>query len=283
MANVVVLRTAGTNCDEETAWAFRLAGAEVETLHLSRLVAGERRLAEFDVLVLPGGFSYGDDLGAGTVFAGRLRRRLAEDIHEFVDSGRLVLGICNGFQVLVRLGILPGSDARGKAASLIENVSGRFEDRWVRLRVEPNACPFLAFAKEPGPVDRPLVLRAPVAHREGRFVTRDAEVLERLRAGGQIVLRYAGAESVEAAGGEYPANPNGSIDDIAGITNVRGNVLGLMPHPERFVHKLQDPIWTRNDPRLLRAETPEELARGGDGFPLFASAVRWVDRGEEAA
>src|SRR5690606_8970826 len=201
MAKVVVLRTAGTNCDEETAWAFRLAGAEVETVHVSRFVARERRLEEFDILVLPGGFSYGDDLGAGTVLAGRLRRRLASDIARFVDTGRLVLWICNGFQVLVRLGILPGEDQHGKTASLIENTSGKFEDRWVRLRVERTTSPFLSFAAKEGGIARPFIVRVPVAHREGRFVVRDPDVLDALRHRGQIALTYAAADGDELANG----------------------------------------------------------------------------------
>ena len=175
MAKVLVLRTAGVNCDEETAHAFRLAGGEVSVLHVGSLLRGEERLEEFDVLAIPGGFSYGDDLGAGTVLANQLRTRLAGDLHDFVDEGKLVIGICNGFQVLVRLGILPGWEG-DKVASLIENVSGKFEDRWIDLRVETDQCPFLDCKGEHG-APCPRYLRAPVAHREGRFFLRDPDLL----------------------------------------------------------------------------------------------------------
>jgi phosphoribosylformylglycinamidine synthase len=300
MARVLVLKSAGINCDEETVHAFRLAGAqvggvEVELVHVGVLLARERRLREFDIFVVPGGFSYGDDLGAGTVLANQLRSRLDDDIAEFVEAGKLVLGICNGFQVLVRLGILPGwSDTGGKQVSLIENRSGKFEDRWVRLRIESERSPFLAGAGRPEGGQRAArCFRVPVAHKEGRFVARDPEVLERLEANGQVALRYcaAGVEpdergEVPAAGGAYPANPNGSVRDIAGITNERGNVLGLMPHPERFVHALQDPTWTRCAAARGREKGEpdrrgegEDPGCGGEGFPFFVRAVRYVARG----
>lgn len=270
MIRALVLRSAGTNCDEETGEALRLAGAGVEFLHVGVLLRRERLLREFDLLALPGGFSYGDDLGAGTVLASRLKTTLAADLEEFVGSGRLVIGICNGFQVLVRLGLLPGWGGE-KAVSLIENVSGKFEDRWVHLRVEADRCPFL--------VQAGAVIRLPVAHREGRFVVRDAAVLERLKAGGQIALRYVAGPDVAGPEGSgpggagpaagYPANPNGSVEGIAGITNPQGNVLGLMPHPERHIHGVQEPGWTRRSDRVGFA--PE---RPGDGFAFFAGAIR---------
>ena len=279
MAKVLVLRTAGVNCDEETAHAFRLAGGEVSVLHIGSLLRGEERLEEFDVLAIPGGFSYGDDLGAGTVLANQLRTRLAGDLHDFVDEGKLVIGICNGFQVLVRLGILPGWEG-DKVASLIENVSGKFEDRWIDLRVETDQCPFLDCKGEYG-APCPRYLRAPVAHREGRFFLRDPDLVERLRDNGQIALTYrqgSGDDAPEpaAAGGAYPANPNGSVLDIAGICNEKGNVLGLMPHPERFVHRLQGPSWTRNPPGASESAL-ETLSSAGDGFSIFSGAVGFVN------
>jgi phosphoribosylformylglycinamidine synthase len=279
MSHVLVLCTAGTNCDEETAFAFARCGADVERLLLADLLSRERRLDEFDVLALPGGFSFGDDLGAGTVFAARLRSRLADDLKAFAASGRLVIGICNGFQVLVRLGLLPGWEGE-KAASLIGNVSGKFEDRWIRLRVESERSPFLA-ARPPAAAPPARVLRLPVAHGEGRFVLRGAEALERLKAGSQVALRYA-LDALEAledsarpAAGAYPENPNGSTFDIAGITNPAGNVLGLMPHPERFFHAFQDPLWTRRS--RDRAPVDEDAIPRGDGWGFFENAVKFVD------
>ncbi|MEM7264128.1 MAG: phosphoribosylformylglycinamidine synthase subunit PurQ, partial [Planctomycetota bacterium] len=171
--------------------------------------------------------------------------------------------ICNGFQILVRLGILPGWEGL-KSASLIENVSAKFEDRWVTLRADGVDSPFLS-ASETG-----QVIRMPVAHKEGRFVLRDPAELERLRERGQIAFVYCRSDSNENAEGEYPANPNGSIADIAGITNEAGNVLGLMPHPERFLTRFQDPLWTRRDASELDAA---DASTGGDGFALFLGAV----------
>ncbi|HEU5310933.1 MAG TPA: phosphoribosylformylglycinamidine synthase I [Candidatus Eisenbacteria bacterium] len=264
MSRVIVLRSPGTNCDEETAHAFGLAGCDAERIHVGEVIRRERRLDEFDVLALPGGFAFGDDLGAGTVLANRLRSRLADDLRAFVDSGRLVIGICNGFQVLVRLGLLPGWEGE-KAVSLVHNASGKFEDRWVGLRIESPDCPFLDAEPER------RAIRLPVAHGEGRFVARDPEVLERLEAGGQVAIRYASLRDPGRTAEGYPDNPNGSVNAIAGITNPAGNVLGLMPHPERHIHPWNDPGWTR---RRAAGETSDPAEPRGDGFLFFAGAAR---------
>ena len=278
MTRALILRSPGTNCDEETALAFRLAGAEAELLHVGALLRKERSLDEFDILAFPGGFSYGDDLGAGTVLANRLRAHLAEDLKAFVASGRLVVGICNGFQVLVRLGLLPGWEG-DKVVSLVENRCGKFEDRWVSLRVDTDRCPFL---QAPGAdttggdtpeEDRRLrkgsVFRLPVAHMEGQFVVQSPEVLERLEAGGQIALRYVSGSDDPSETMEFPSNPNGSVGGIAGITNEKGNVLGLMPHPERHLFVAQQPNWTRR--RVMEGVSPRDA---GDGYSFFENAVR---------
>lgn len=262
---VLVLRTAGTNCDLETVHAFQLAGADVERLHVQVLMDGARRLDEFHILVVPGGFSYGDDLGAGTVLANQLGTRLRSALEGFAADGRFVVGICNGFQVLVRLGILPGVEGGlgNKTVSLAENRSGLFEDRWVRLRVETSLCPFLESGE---------VLEMPVAHKEGRLVVRDPDVLESLRANGQIALRYvAVGEEASMDDPGYPANPNGSIEAIAGLTSPCGRVLGLMPHPERHLRSLQHPNWTR---RKAAGAIPSDDRSAGDGFRIFARAAR---------
>lgn len=274
--HVLVLRAAGTNCDEETAYAFSQAGATVERLHVGSLLRGERRLEEFSVLVVPGGFSYGDDLGAGTVLANQIACRLREALEGFVSSGRLVLGICNGFQVLVRLGLVPGWADDLKSVSLVVNASGRFEDRWVNLRIDSTRCPFLVApedASDGGNDGRRI--RLPVAHKEGRFVVRDPDVLARLRAEGQVALTYVASGSSEGFADSYPQNPNGSIEGIAGITNREGNVLGLMPHPERFIRLVHDPRW----PRRAREEgLPPDERTAGDGYGFFDRAVRWAKK-----
>jgi len=247
---VLILRAAGTNCDVETAHAWRLAGAETETLHVKRLIAQPTLLRSFQVLTIPGGFSYGDDIAAGTILANQLRQSTGDELHRFVEDDKLILGICNGFQVLVKTGLLPDPKCGARTVTLAFNACGRFEARWIRLRTGNTRCRFL-------PPDTTLEL--PVAHAEGRVVCRDDAVLRSLLDDGHAALFYAdGAEQPCA----YPANPNGSAADIAGLTDVSGRVFGLMPHPERFVDPTHHPRWTRS-----RAD------REPDGLTIFKSAL----------
>lgn len=258
---VLILRAPGINRDRDAALACQLAGGVPERIHINRLAAGSVRLADYAMLVIPGGFSYGDHLGAGKLLAVDLIHRLGEPLHRFIADGRPVIGICNGFQVLVKAGVLPGlPPASGEPASaprvtLTENESTRFECRWVRLAPAAGSrCRFLEG------IERPI--ETPVAHGEGRFVVDDPATLETLRAQGLVALRYVGEDGAPAS---YPANPNGSLDAIAGICNPQGNVLGLMPHPENAVLPHQHPRWSR-EPR--RAE--------GDGLIVFRNAVRYA-------
>lgn len=246
----IVLRAPGTNCDEETAAAWERAGADVETWHVGRLLESPRALDDFQILTIPGGFSYGDDLGAGRIFATRLGTVLGDALRRFRDRGGLVLGICNGFQVLVRAGLLPGGD-EPVPATLTFNDSGHFESRWVRLLPTPGRCPFLRDAE-------PIEL--PVAHGEGKFVVSDSGALGSVRASGQVVLRYADDRYRPTQA--YPANPNGSLDAVAGVCDPTGRVFGLMPHPERHVDPYHHPRWTRRGP-----------AAEGDGYRFFRNAV----------
>ena len=247
---VLILHAPGTNRDREAAVACALAGGTPEIVHLNQLFAGERRLLDYGFLVLPGGFSYGDDLGAGTLWALALRERLGEDLRRFAAEGRPVLGICNGFQALIKTGLLPGEPA-GRPSTLTRNRSGHFECRWVHLRPEPgSACLFTRGIEE--------LLYVPVAHGEGNWQPRGLPLLEHLRARGQVALTYAGADGQPAP---YPDNPNGSVGNVAGICNPAGNVLGLMPHPEDHVFPHQHPRWARGE-------------RGGLGLALFVNGVR---------
>jgi phosphoribosylformylglycinamidine synthase len=232
----IVLRSAGTNCDGETVRALERAGSAVELVHLNALAADPARLADAEILVIPGGFSYGDYIAAGRVFGLEIKKRLLAPIERHVERGGLVLGVCNGFQILVELGLFEGTQARPaeRSIALTDNASSRFECRWIHLRAERSACDWL----EPG-----TCMPAPVAHAEGRFVTRDPEALERLRANGQIALVYADAQGRDARG--YPDNPNGSTANVAGICDRSGRVLGLMPHPERNLEPWNHPRWTR--------------------------------------
>ena len=251
-AHALILRAPGANCDEEAAAAFQLAGAKVEKLHVNTVRENPHRLRDFQILVIPGGFSYGDDIAAGKVLALQLSHFLADALREFRDEEKLILGICNGFQALLKAGLLIPPDEDGPLASLGFNDSGKFEDRWIHLEVTPGKCPFLKG------MDR---LHVPVAHGEGKFVCRKEWIVRGLGQAGQVVLRYVDAEGRR---GGYPANPNGSQDDIAGICDATGRVLGLMPHPERHIFPTQHPQWNRNG-----------LKEEGEGLQLFRNAVEF--------
>lgn len=240
---VLILRAPGTNCDEETAFAFERAGAIVDRLHINALSESPRRLHRFQILVIPGGFSYGDDVSAGKILALRLQHFFGEELLEFRDSEKLILGICNGFQVLLKAGLLLQPDDEGALATLTHNDSGLFVDRWVVLDVFPGNCPFLKGLTR---------LEVPIAHGEGKFVTRQDWIAKGLVQSGQAVLRYV-------------ENPNGSQENIAGICDVTGRVFGLMPHPERHILPTQHPRWTRQE------SLPEE----GEGLVLFRNAVNY--------
>ncbi len=250
----LILRAPGTNCDVETAFAFQQAGAETQLMHVNELLRFRKRILDYQIVVIPGGFSYGDDLGAGKVLANELRLRLSEDIPEFVGKGGLILGICNGFQVLAKMGILPElAMGQPPQLTLSNNDSGRFECRWVYMKANPQSpC---VFTKG---IDR---MYLPVAHGEGKVVA-EPGVLSLKNA----ALYYTDENGNREAG--YPWNPNGSLDDIAGICDSSGRVFALMPHPERHIRGTQHPQWTR-----LGAK------KYGDGFQIFLNAVDWAKKG----
>ena len=248
----LVLRAPGTNCDAETAFAFHQAGAETSLIHINQLIRGEQRLSDYQIMVVPGGFTYGDDIAAGKVLANELRLRLGEDVLRFVEDGRLILGICNGFQVLVKAGILPRlANDDSPRLTLAANDSGKFECRWVYLVVDKESpCIFTKGMDN---------LYLPVAHAEGKLVA-DPSVLSDVSA----VLYYTDEHGNQDAG--YPYNPNGSVGNIAGICDTSGRVFALMPHPERHIRGTQHPQWTRQEPR-----------EHGDGFQIFLNAVEWAE------
>jgi phosphoribosylformylglycinamidine synthase len=257
----LVLRTAGTNCDQETKHAFELAGAVTELAHINWLSASETPLSNVQILALPGGFTYGDDIAAGKILAVELMHSMRKHLQDFIYGGGVIIGICNGFQVLVKTGLLPDArilSAADRPVTLTNNDSGKFEARWVRLQTAHNTVCIFAQPDEP--------LEMPVAHGEGKLVARDAGVVKDLIDAGQVVYRYA-----SASGGVpvYPDDPNGSVDSIAGICDKSGRVLGLMPHPERYVSGHQHPRWTREG--KANAE--------GDGLRLFRRAVDYFKQG----
>lgn len=249
---VIVLRAAGTNCDIETAYAFEKAGAEVDLVHVNRLAEGSSRLSDYQVLAVPGGFTYGDDISAGRILANELACRIADAVEKFVEADRLVIGICNGFQVLVKMGLLPGWDTGRQRVTLTYNDSNKFEDRWVYLKVVSTKTPFLRHGE---------IIYLPVAHGEGKFVVDEQATLEKMEQHGQIIVKYCAKDGQEAP---YPYNPNGSVASVAGICSPSGRIFGLMPHPERNVEPYHHPRWTR--------ETP---AGKGDGMRFFTNAVEY--------
>ncbi len=253
---VLILRTAGTNCDYETEHAFQLAGAETALIHINHLIAGKTRLTDYQIMAIPGGFSYGDDIAAGILLANEMKHKLADSLTEFVETGKLIIGICNGFQVLVRSGLLPRLDSQmTQQATLTMNTSAKFECRWVHLQTQASPCVFTQDLK-------PRVY-LPVAHAEGRF-TAPQGVVDQIESNRQVVFRYI---SPSGSAPEYPGNPNGSDRDIAGICDSTGRIFGMMPHPERFLTRFNHPRWTRE-------EVPDE----GDGLALFRNAVNYATR-----
>jgi phosphoribosylformylglycinamidine synthase len=260
----------GLNCEEETAFAFELAGAEPCRVHITDLLDRKAKLADYQILAFIGGFSNGDHLGAGTVQASRFRHGLREDLERFLEDGRPAIGICNGFQTLVKMGVLPGSDDGERfqrTATIMENDCGKFEDRWVHLKVDPaSPCIWTRGLR---------TLFLPVRHGEGKFTTLDRGLVGRMKSRGQVVLQYSGADGRRPAM-DYPANPNGSIEAIAGVCDPAGAVFGLMPHPEGYLHAVNHPAWTRAA-ALGRPLPPE-----GEGVAVFRNAVAWLE-GQEGS
>lgn len=254
---VAILKAPGTNCDGETFHAFEVAGAEPEFVWVEELKSGAKRLDRFQILAIPGGFTYGDDLGAGKLLANEIKSRWADSLAQFLREEKLVIGICNGFQMLVKAGLLPsGKLGSPQEATLTFNDSGKFEDRWVTLRPEFSVCIWTQGIEEP--------IELPVAHGEGKFLPKDQTVLEHLLGFGQIPFHYCDREGQEAG---YPWNPNGSVGNIAAICDPTGRILGLMPHPERHVTARQHPRWTR-----------EGRTGEGEGLRIFRNGVTWAQR-----
>lgn len=257
-AKAIILTGFGINCDRETQSAFTRAGAQADRVHLNDLIESPERLGEYQILAISGGFSFGDDVASGRILANRLRFTLREPLEQFVRDGKLVIGICNGFQVMVKMGLLPLFDGdMAQSVTLTHNDTNKFENRWVHLAAEPaSPCVWL------DGIER---IELPVRHGEGKFIPRDDETLGRLTQNNQVALRYAHADG-SAADGQFPANPNGSTDDIAGICDPTGRLFGLMPHPEAFLDGTNHPRWTR-----------ETLPEEGAGAAIFRNAVGFAE------
>ena len=267
----------GLNCDYETDFTLKLAGAESHRVHINDLIQAEKngeetRLGAYHILVLGGGFSWADDHGAGVVLASKLKFNLGEEIERFIQQGKLIIGICNGFQTLVNLGLLPGLNGhyQERRVAITYNDSGNFIDAWVHLKVNPDSpCIFTRGM---------TFIDLPVRHGEGKFYA-PADDIDRLMENDQAVIQYAD-EKGEPANGHWPQNPNGSLRDIAGICDPTGRVFGLMPHPEAFNHPTNHPNWAlRKEQILRRGEDPLDLE--GEGVKIFRNAVDYVSKAIE--
>jgi phosphoribosylformylglycinamidine synthase I len=263
---ICVLRVGGTNCDAETGRSFQELGVQAETVHVNEMVRRQKML-EYDALVFPGGFSYGDYVRAGAIWAKWILARLGRELKAFVDENRPILGICNGFQVLVEAGLLPGFGGIREVpeAALATNIPPGYNCRWINLKHENKGrCIFTA------EIAKGQTMRVPVAHGEGRFIfakEKEKRFLDKLIENDQLVFRYC-ENNGEYAEGSFPANPNGSFYDIAGICNPEGTIFGLMPHPERAFYWWQQPDWTRQ----------EKTSEFADGKLVFESLVSYLER-----
>ena len=250
----LILRAPGTNCDQETGYAFENAGSSTVYVHINQLIESPQLLTDAQILCLPGGFSYGDDIAAGRILASQMQSRLSDAISEFRDSGKLILGICNGFQILIKSGFLLPPDDLGLPATLTWNDSGRFVDTWVNLKTDNDKCIFLEGIEQ---------MYLPIAHAEGKFVPRNEAILDAWQANHQLALKYCRPGGLNGQV-PYPHNPNGSTAHVAGIRDDTGRIFGLMPHPERHIDPTHHPRWTR-----------EGLADVGDGLAIFKNAVNY--------
>ncbi|MCX5781618.1 MAG: phosphoribosylformylglycinamidine synthase I [Elusimicrobia bacterium] len=251
----IIIRTAGTNCDWETQKALEFSGADAERIHVNQLINKKIKLFDYQILVIPGGFSYGDDIASGKILANEIKCKLGNEIKAFALSGKPILGICNGFQILVKMGLLPDPENIVQTTTLTFNDSDKFECRWINLKKEKTQCIWTKTLPE--------IIPLPVAHGEGKFIAADKKALNALEEKNQIVFRYVNEKGNP---GGYPFNPNGAQNNIAGICNIKGNILGLMPHPERFIYRWQHPT------RQIKGDGTE----AGWGLEIFKNAVNYV-------
>lgn len=258
----LVLTGYGINCDEETKFAFEKAGAKADLVHINDLIDKHKKLSDYQILVFPGGFSYADDTGAGNALANRIRNHLFDNVKEFVEKDNLAIGICNGFQVMTNLGLLPALDGQygHRQAALVNNDSARYYDRWVDLKFEGKS-PWIAGIDE---------ISLPIAHGEGKFYA-DDKILGQIYVRNLIAARYTHGKICKHQ--NLKANPNGSLEDIAGITDESGRLIGMMPHPERAIDFTHYPNWTFLKEKYKREgkEIPEE----GDGIKIFKNGVMY--------
>ena len=265
MPKVLVMSGYGINCESETAHAFERAGALADVVHVNDLISKKKQISDYDIIAFPGGFSYGDDTGSGNAFANKVKNNLWNSMMEFIDSGKLMIGICNGFQAMVSLGLfaLPGTEYGQRTAALLANTQSRYECRWVNIKHTESRC---VFTQGMG------IMHVPIAHGEGRFHCSDA-VLKKLAESKQIVFRYCDGAGKDA-GGVFPVNPNGAMADIAGICDRSGRILGMMPHPERGLYSVSEPEFhARKEIARRKGAALNELIESN--FMIFKNAVEF--------
>lgn len=255
MVKVIVLTGYGINCEQETKHAFELAGASANIVHLTDLIAAPKSLDKYQIMAIPGGFSFGDDTGSGKAYANEMKNHLSLELKKFIVKDKLIIGICNGFQILTHLELLPGA--------LVHNQSARYSDRWVDLKIENNS-PWLTGIK---------TLSVPIAHGEGKYYVPE-KILTEIKKKNMIALKYIKGDMCKYQ--NLPANPNGSIDDIAGVTDKTGKILGLMPHPDRAIFFNELPNWPLLKEKYLREG--KEIPKFGPGLPLFQNAVDYFSK-----
>ena len=266
--NVLVLTGYGLNCDNETTYAFELAGAAARRVHINSLIDGSVSLDAFQIMAFIGGFGWGDDHGAGVIQAVRMKTNIGDKILEFIEKGKLVIGICNGFQALVNLGLLPGihGDYQARSVALTYNDCGKFRNDWVNLKVNPHSpCVFTKGLEH---------IELPIRHGEGKFYAQEP-VLNHLKEHHQVVLQYALPDNAPAEG-RFPFNPNGSLYDIAGVCDPTGRIFGLMPHPEAFNHHTNHPNWARDKEILKRQKKTDIPPAQTPGIRIFRNAVAYM-------
>lgn len=264
---VIVITGYGINCEEETAKCFNWSNAEAEVVHINDIISGDKKLEDYQIMAFPGGFSYGDDTGSGNALANKIRNNLNEEVLKFAQEDKLIIGICNGFQILTNLGLLPATDNKygERQAALMHNETTRFECRWIHVKNNSSKC---IWTKDIS------MMHLPIAHGEGNFYSAP-EHLQKMKDNDQIVFKYI-KENGEAANNEFPFNPNGAMEDIAGICDPSGRIFGLMPHPERFNSFENEDGWEIKKEKLIREG--KEIPKKGAGLKIFENAVQYFTK-----
>jgi len=260
----LILTGYGINCEEEGAYVIEKAGGEAEVVHVNDLIDGHKKLDDYQMMYLPGGFSYGDDTGSGNAMANKIKNNLSEEILTFAKKDKLIIGICNGFQMLANLGLVPALDEKygERTVALMHNKTARYDCRWVNLKMTSEKCIWTKGIDQ---------IHVPIAHGEGNFYAEE-EILERIKDQDQVVFKYVKEDGSEA-NGELPFNPNGALEDIAAICDESGRILGMMPHPERFHCFTNEDGWEKKKEKLIREG--KELPKDGAGLKLFKNAVQY--------